>query len=113
MEMFLKIVGEGTIGPLDLPSAMPMRCAHYLLVIVLHPSSAKLCAMGVLGINGPRLFNSLPNHIRNLSGIQTLDYKKELDKFLKTIADELLSCGYTSGRRAASNSLLHMIPASM
>ena len=68
---------------------------------------------GSFGINGPRLFNSIPNHIRNLSGVQTLDFKKELDKFLKTVADEPLSCGYTSGRRAATNSLLHMIPASM
>ena len=67
---------------------------------------------GSFGINGPRLFNSLPPHLRNLTGIiETLEFKKELDKFLLTVADEPLSPGYTAGRRAASNSLLHMIPA--
>ena len=46
-----------------------------------------------------------------MTGIETLEFKKELDKFLLTVADEPLSPGYTAGRRAASNSLLHMIPA--
>ena len=66
---------------------------------------------GSFGVNGPQLFNSLPPHLRNLTGIETLEFKKELDKFLLTVADEPLSPGYTAGRRAASNSLLHMIPA--
>ena len=62
-------------------------------------------------VNGPNLFNSLPSRIRNLSKVGLSKFKNELDKFLKTIADEPLSKGYTAGRRAASNSLLHMIPA--
>ena len=67
---------------------------------------------GSFSINGPRLFNSLPSHIRNMSGVDILRFKNELDKYLRTVADEPLSPGYTTGRRAASNSLLHMIPAS-
>ena len=66
---------------------------------------------GSFCIKGPQLFNSLPSHLRNLSGISVLDFKKELDKFLVTVADEPQSTGYTAGRRAESNSLSHMIPA--
>ena len=40
-----------------------------------------------------------------------MDFKKELDKFLLTVADEPLVSGYTARRQAESNSLLHMVPA--
>ena len=66
---------------------------------------------GSFCVNGPRLFNSLPSYLRNMSGVSHLDFKKELDKFLRTVADEPLVCGYTARRRAESNSLQHMIPA--
>ena len=36
-------------------------------------------------------------------------FKNKLDKFLWTVADEPLFCGYTARRRAESNSLQHMI----
>ena len=65
---------------------------------------------GSFCIDGPKLFNSLPPHIRNLKNIDVLHFKKELDNFLRTVPDEPLSAGYTAYRKAASNSLLHMIP---
>ena len=65
---------------------------------------------GSFCVNGPRLFNALPSHLRNLTGISHQDFKKELDKFLWTVADEPLVSGYTAQRRADSNSLQHMIP---
>ena len=67
---------------------------------------------GSFCVNGPKLFNCVPSYIRNLKGIELPEFKKELDKFLRTVADEPLSQGYTAGRRAASNSLLHMVLAS-
>ena len=66
---------------------------------------------GSFCINAPRLFNVLPSHLRNLSGVSLMDFKKELDKFLLTVADEPLVSGYTARRQAESNSLLHMVPA--
>ena len=66
---------------------------------------------GSFCINAPRLFNALPSHLRNLTGVSHMDFKKELDKFLLTVADEPLLNGYTARRRAESNSLLHMVPA--
>ena len=65
---------------------------------------------GSFCVKGPQLFNSLPSHLRNMTGVSHLEFKNELDKFLWTIADEPLICGYTARRRTESNSLLHMIP---
>ena len=62
-------------------------------------------------VNGPNLFNALPSHIRNMTNVGLPKFKAELDRYLKTIADEPLSQGYTACRRAASNSLIHMIPS--
>ena len=64
---------------------------------------------GSFCINGGNLFNSLPKSIRNLTNVDTLTFKNKLDGFLATIADEPQCPGYTARRRAASNSLTHMI----
>ena len=67
---------------------------------------------GSFCVNGPQLFNILPQDIRNLTNVGIPTFKKKLDEFLATIADEPQSPGYTASRRADSNSLLHMMPAS-
>ena len=64
---------------------------------------------GSFCVNGANLFNALPKNIRDLTGIDVLEFKKKLDKFLMTVGDEPQSPGYTAGRRAASNSLVHMV----
>ena len=66
---------------------------------------------GSLCVNGPKLFNILPANVRNLTGVGVETFKKKLDDFLATIPDEPQSPGYTSFRRADTNSLLHMVPA--
>ena len=60
------------------------------------------------GIRGPRLFNTLPAHIRNLSGCSVEAFKHSLDNYLTTVPDEPQIRGYTAMRRAETNSLLHM-----
>ena len=39
-------------------------------------------------VHGPKLFNSLPQAIRNLQKISIDDFKAKLDKYLETIPDE-------------------------
>ena len=63
------------------------------------------------GIKGPRLFNCLPKHIRNLKGVTVNKFKSQLDKFLSTIPDEPLIPGYTMYRRVNSNSILDWVNA--
>ena len=51
---------------------------------------------GSLGMNGTKLFNALPKHIRNLTNVSLLGFKKNLDEFLSTIADEPLFSFHSS-----------------
>ena len=62
-------------------------------------------------VHGGNLFNTLPKSIRNLTNVDLPTFKRKLDGYLSSIADEPQSPGYTDRRRAASNSLIHMIAA--
>ena len=61
-------------------------------------------------VNGPRLFNSLPAKVRNISNCSIDDFKMALDKYLETVPDEPNMTGLTPGgctaEARASNSLL-------
>ena len=57
-------------------------------------------------IKGPRIFNSLPMHLRNFSGGTVNQFKCRLDKHLKSVPDEPLIPGYTAYRTVDSNSLI-------
>ena len=59
-------------------------------------------------MQGPRLFNTLPNTLRNLTGCSKDKFKTELDKYLFRIPDEPLMPGYTMMRRSESNSIINM-----
>ena len=59
-----------------------------------------------IAIRGPRLFNCLPQAIRNISGCNVEGFKRELDRFLSSIPDEPPVRGYTQYRRCDTNSLL-------
>ena len=63
---------------------------------------------GSLTINGPKLFNSLPKHVRDLKGISIAKFKRALDSHLKHIPDEPQIPGYTECRRANTNSITLM-----
>ena len=55
---------------------------------------------------GPRLFNVLPKHLRDMSGCSTERFKGELDRYLETIPDEPFIPGLTQYRRCDSNSVI-------
>ena len=38
--------------------------------------------------NGPKLFNSLPKYLRNISKVSVEEFKEKLDKYLELIPDE-------------------------
>ena len=59
-------------------------------------------------VRGQKLFNSLPKYLREMTGCSKDAFKAALDKYLSTIPDEPQIQGYTSMRRAESNSLLDM-----
>ena len=57
-------------------------------------------------INGPRIFNSLPQHIRDTTDCDTKTFKSKLDLFLTKVPDQPLIPGYTAYRQCDSNSLI-------
>ena len=59
-------------------------------------------------VRGQKLFNSLPKYLRDMTGCSKDSFKAALDKYLTTVADEPHIQGYTSMRRADTNSLLDM-----
>ena len=59
-----------------------------------------------IAIRGPKLFNCLPQTIRNISGCDVESFKRALDRFLSGIPDEPPVHGYTQYRRCETNSLV-------
>jgi hypothetical protein len=66
-----------------------------------------------LAVHGAKLFNVLPQPLRNTSGVKLDSFKSALDRYLKTVPDEPTLVGYTACRRADTNSILHMHKFSM
>ncbi|CAL4060962.1 unnamed protein product, partial [Meganyctiphanes norvegica] len=60
------------------------------------------------GVRGPRLFNTLPKSIKNITGCSVDTFKHSLDKYLSTVPDEPQIRGYTANRRTENNSLIKM-----
>ena len=70
------------------------------------PCSIKTIRSSSLPFKGPRLFNILPKDTRNLSGCDTLRFKRELDRFLASVPDQPHIPGLTQYRRVESNSVI-------
>ena len=62
-----------------------------------------------LKCNGPKVFNSLPKEIRNLTGVTLEQFKLRLDSFLKLVPDEPFMRSSNVGRRQNSNSVWEMV----
>ena len=88
------------------------------ITVYIHPRKGRFCMIppiktkstqkvqtikeNTLAINGPRLFNTLPRKIREITDVKVDSFKRALDKYLALIPDEPPIDGY--GR--SENSLL-------
>ena len=74
------------------------------------PQSVQTMREQTFQVNGPKLYNSLPAKIRNITRCSIDDFKMALDQYLETIPDEPRVSGLTPGGctadARASNSLL-------
>ena len=57
-------------------------------------------------VNGPRIFNSLPQYIRDTTKCDKNVFKAHLDHYLQQVPDQPLIPGYTAYRMCDSNSLI-------
>ena len=76
-----------------------------------HICSAKITTIreNSFCVQGPKLFNSLPKEIRNITKVQVGTFKHHLDKLLTTLPDQPGVPGYAGSRAAATNSILDQI----
>ena len=61
-----------------------------------------------LKVKGARIFNLLPDYLRNIDADNVEVFKRELDWYLSSIPDQPTIPGLQ--RAAETNSLLHQIP---
>ena len=57
-------------------------------------------------ISGPRIFNSLPQYVRNTTNCDKNIFKARLDHYLQQVPDQPLIPGYTAFRQCDTNSLI-------
>ena len=64
-----------------------------------------------LAVHGPKLFNVMPQHIRDLTNCSVATFKSNLDKYLCTIIDQPAIPGYIGGNTQlhGTNSLIDII----
>ena len=72
------------------------------------PAAVQRAREGSLGVKGCRVFNTLPDYIRNMKGCTVDSFKFALDKFLATVPDQPTIPGFSGA--AETNSLLHQVP---
>ena len=70
------------------------------------PERLKNIRFASLPHKGPRLFNSLPLDVRNLTGVTVDEFKSALDRHFKDIPDQPLIPNYTQYRQCDSNSII-------
>ena len=75
-----------------------------------HSAAIKNIIEKSLSIRGPKLFNKLPSHLRNMTNVSVNTFKTHLDRYLSLIPDQPSIPGYVSHRASESNSLIHQIP---
>ena len=85
-------------GSCGIDSHWHIRRGRYCQVpLVSHQAPTKVQSIryGSFAVRGPRLFNTLPSELRNLTNCSSESFKQALDTFLKTIPDEHQTPGYT------------------
>ena len=82
---------EGLVPNFGLQSTVNNRRGRYCIVPTTRrvvSQRLKTIRFNSLGVFGPRLFNHLPSHIRDISGCSVDTFKNALDRHLSTIPDE-------------------------
>ena len=78
------------------------------VVVQSSPAQVRRARECSLAVKGAKIFNLLPNHIRNTNSEHVELFKCKLDTFLSEIPDQPTVAGL--GRASESNSLLSQIP---
>ena len=100
---------EDLVPNFGITSAYSKRNGRYCVVPHLKSNAScriKTIRFNSMGVNGPRVFNSLPVHLRNMSLCSLEAFKRALDKHLEVIPDEPRVPGLVKFCKRGSNSLV-------
>ena len=110
--IFIWKVSQGLVSGYDIPFTTNSRTGRWAVPAQVQrqgvPASVRRAKENSLRIKGARLFNLLPQVLRNANHGDVLMWKNNLDHFLSTVPDEPTSGGLV--RAAETNSLLHQVP---
>ena len=110
MVLFLWKISEGLVHGYDVTfvdSGRRGRMAIPKPIIAAAPAAVKRAREASLGVKGSRLFNLLPDQIRNMKSCTVDQFKAALDTFLRTVPDQPTIVG--TSRAAETNSLIHQL----
>jgi hypothetical protein len=111
MAIFLWKISEGLVKGYTVSFTETGRRGRVAVVkpnVSSAPAAVQRAREASLGVKGCRIFNLLPDFIRNTRGGSVDAFKFALDKFLSTVPDQPTIGGLT--RAAETNSLLHQVP---
>ena len=110
MVLFLWKISEGLVCGYDVTFTESDRRGRIAIpkpFIRTAPANVRRAREASLGVKGCKLFNILPDSVRNMRGTSLDSFKRELDKFLSSIPDQPTIPGLQ--RAAETNSLIHQI----
>ena len=100
---------EGMVPNFGVEVSYNKRRGRYCVVPAIRsaaPCRIQTIRFGSMGVNGPRLFNSLPVHLRNMSGCSLNSFKRSLDHHLASVPDQPRVPGMIRYCTRGSNSLV-------
>ena len=101
---------DGTIGHTIKTRKHPRHGTQCVIQYPTNKNSAQSLQENAMTVFVPRLYNSLPNHLRVIENVKTENFKFELDKFLELIPDEpkILTYVTASGSNSILDQLIHL-----
>ena len=108
--MFIWKLSQGLVTGYSLPFQNSDRRGTHVTVPPLSsgsPSSVRKAREASLQVKGARLFNIMPIHLRNMTGVSVETFKSALDTWLGSIPDQPTTNGRQRG--ALTNSLLDQV----
>ena len=108
--MFIWKLSQGLVTGYSLPFQNNDRRGTHVIVPPLSsrsPSSVRKAREASLQVKGARLYNIMPLHLRNMTGVSVEMFKATLDTWLGSIPDQPTTNGRQ--RAALTNSLLDQV----
>ena len=110
--IFIWKISQGHVSGYDIPFVENSRTGRWAVPAPITnraaPSKVANAKENSLRVKGARLFNLLPQVLRNANHGDVLMFKNNLDHYLNAVPDQPTMHGMV--RAALTNSLLHQVP---